>query len=224
MAPGRRREYARKPPCTAAEGALRTTAECRGPQSPPTSRRIGKPLLPYRKKLFIRSKIFWFLTDSACWKPGCCASCSTSRFSSALSFEGDRDVDHDQFVAAAIAVDVGQPLAAQAQHLAGMRSRGDLDLGTAIDRRHLDRTAQQGCRNGDIEVVDQVVAVTHQLGIGLLFDHDLQVAVDASVTGGIALARDGEYHTLTHAGRDSDLHDLLAAEGSLALALVAGVR
>ena len=135
---------------------------------------------------------------------------------------GDRDVDHDQFVAAAIAVDVGQPLAAQAQHLAGMRSRGDLDLGTAIDRRHLDRTAQQGCRNGDIEVVDQVVAVTHQLGIGLLFDHDLQVAVDASVTGGITLARDGEHHPLAHAGRDSDLHDLLTAEGSLALALVAG--
>ena len=28
---------------------------------------------------------------------------------------GDRDVDHDQFVTAAIAVDVGQPLAAQPQ-------------------------------------------------------------------------------------------------------------
>ena len=31
------------------------------------------------------------------------------------------------------------------------------------------------------------------------------VAVDASVTGGITLARDGEHHPLAHAGRDSML-------------------
>ena len=41
-----------------------------------------------RKKLFIRSKIFWFFTDSARWKSGNSASFSTKRFSSALSFEG----------------------------------------------------------------------------------------------------------------------------------------
>ena len=37
-----------------------------------------------RKKLFIRSKIFWFFTDSARWKSGNSASFSTKRFSSAF--------------------------------------------------------------------------------------------------------------------------------------------
>ena len=112
-----------------------------------------------------------------------------------------------------------------------MRSRGDLDLGTAVDRRHLDRTAQQGCRDGDIEVVDQVVAVTHQLGIGLLFDHDLQVAVDLARTaarGADALrlhtAEEGVLHTRhitrTVAGRTGRVG--VAVLGPRTAALIAG--
>ena len=58
------------------------------------SRRTASPHPPethsviYRKKFFIRSKMFWFLTDSARWNEGCPASCSTMRFSSAVSFAG----------------------------------------------------------------------------------------------------------------------------------------
>ena len=102
-----------------------------------------------------------------------------------------------------------------------MRSRGDLDLGAPVHRRNLDRTAQQGRRHGDVQVVDQIVAVTHQFGVALLLDHHLQVAVHAALTRGVALARDGEDHTLAHAGRDLDLHDLLPAQRAFALALVA---
>ena len=103
-----------------------------------------------------------------------------------------------------------------------MRSRSDLDLGAAVYRRHLDRTAQQGQRHGDIEVVNQVVAVAHQFGMRLLFDQHLQVAVDAAVARGVALARNGEHHALAHAGRNLDLHDLRTADGAFALALVTG--
>ena len=102
-----------------------------------------------------------------------------------------------------------------------MRSRGDLDLGAPVHRRNLDRTAQQGRRHGDVQVVDQIVAVTHQFGVALLLDHHLQVAVHAALTRGVALARDGEDHTLAHAGRNLDLHDLLPAQRAFALALVA---
>ena len=66
--------------------------------------------------------------------------------------------------------------------------------------------------------MDQIVAVTHQFGVALLLDHHLQVAVHAALTRGVALARDGEDHTLAHAGRDLDLHDLLPAQRAFALA------
>ena len=56
----------------------------------------------------------------------------------------------------------------------------------------------------------------------LLFDQHLQVAVDAAVARGVALARDGEHHALAHAGRNLDLHDLRTADSAFALALVTG--
>ena len=102
-----------------------------------------------------------------------------------------------------------------------MRTRGDLDLGAAIDRRHLDRASQQGGRHGDIEVVDQVVAVAQQLLVLLLLDQDLQIAVHAAVAGRITLARDGQHHTLAYTGRNLDLDHLLTALGTLTAALVA---
>ena len=105
-----------------------------------------------------------------------------------------------------------------------MGSRGDLDLGASVHGRDLHRTAQQGRRYGDVQVVDQVVAVADQFRIGFLLDDDLQVAVHAALTGRIALAGDREDHPLAHTGRDLDLDDLLAAQRSFALALVARRR
>ena len=85
-----------KPPPKRGSDALRPRTERRhaGKRPQRESRRTASPHPPethsviYRKKFFIRSKMFWFLTDSARWNEGCPASCSTMRFSSAVSFAG----------------------------------------------------------------------------------------------------------------------------------------
>ena len=70
-----------------------------------------------------------------------------------IELGGDRNIHHDQYIAASVTVHVGQALAGQPQHLARRRTRCDLDPRPAIDRRNLDRTAEQSRRNRNIQIM-----------------------------------------------------------------------
>src|SRR6187551_10540 len=67
-------------------------------------------------------------------------------------------------------------LAAKAEHLAGLRFRGHLDLGGAVERRDLDLAAQRCLGEADRHLAMQVVAFALEDGVLLEVDHDVEVA------------------------------------------------
>ena len=114
---------------------------------------------------------------------------------------GDEDAHLDDEVArpVAIALDGRQTLAAEAERLARLRARLDLDLhARPVDGRYVHLASERGRGDVEQEIVDHVLTVAHEGVVGLLLDIDLYVARYAVVLAHVAFARDVDDHALGH--------------------------
>src|SRR5229473_1668535 len=123
------------------------------------------------------------------------------------------DGDAHVLVAALVAVQAGDPLALEPEHLPALRSRGDLHLHLAVERRDADLGPQRGLREADRDLADDLGILADEDGVLLHVDHDVQVARRAAPLAGLALARQLE----ARAGVDARRH--LHAEHALVLDL-----
>lgn len=137
---------------------------------------------------------------------------------------GDEDAHLDDEVARAVAIalDGRQTFAAEAERLARLRARFDLDLhARSVDGRYVHLASERGRGDVEQEIIDHVLAVAHEGVVGLLLDIDLDVARDAVVLAHVALARDVDDHALGHTREDVDLDDLLALDDTRSVTLLA---
>src|SRR6185295_15726057 len=104
--------------------------------------------------------------------------------------EAHRRLDHDlaQEVAGIARTHALDALAAQAEHLAGLRLDRNLDLGAAVERGNLDLAAQGRLREADRHLAVQVVALALEDAVGLQVHHDVEVAGRAAIHARLALA------------------------------------
>ena len=112
-----------------------------------------------------------------------------------------------------------QPLAAHAEHLAGLRAGSDFQSGAGADGGHLDGPAEDGGRQVEHQVVDDIVAVADKLGMLDFLDDHKQVAAHTAVARGVAFAFDGEGHAVRHAGGDGERYLFVLAYDTLAAAV-----
>src|SRR5207253_4955534 len=94
------------------------------------------------------------------------------------------------------------PLAAQAERLAVLGALGQLDLGLAAERRHLDRSAERRTRHRDRDGAMQVVAVALEDLVRLHPDLDVEIAVRPAVRSRLAVAARSDPHAFVDAGRE----------------------
>ena len=80
-----------------------------------------------------------------------------------------------------------------------------------------------GCRYGDEEVVDEVIAVADEVGILFFLDDDLQVTGDTTARSCVPLTLDGELHARGHPSRDAERYDLFADLRALPLTEATGL-
>ena len=109
---------------------------------------------------------------------------------------------------------VRDALAAQAEHLVGLCSRGDVQAGGSVQRRHVDLSAQRGGGERHGEVAEDIVAVALEELVGLLLDEDDQVSRRTAVRSAVPLAGDRDVVALGNARGNVDrdrLVDLLAS-------------
>src|SRR5581483_11956740 len=138
---------------------------------------------------------------------------------------GRVDAGVGQEVAAAAAVEAGEPLAAQAEDLAPLRARRDDDaVLLALQQRHVHLVAQrrlaEGERHGDV----QVVAVALEDRVRLHADVHVEVAVGESVRAGLALAAQAQRAPVGNAFWDADVERARALDAPFALARGVGRR
>src|SRR6186713_538958 len=139
--------------------------------------------------------------------------------------ELDRRLDADVAVQVA---GVARPhaldaLAAQAEGLAVLGAFGQVDLGLAAERRHLDRAAERCARHADRHRAMQVVAVALEDVVRLHADLDVEIAVRAAVRAGLAVAARADPHAFVDARRNLDLERLVLLDPTLAVARRAGL-
>src|SRR6185436_10886330 len=114
-------------------------------------------------------------------------------------------------------------LAAQAEGLAVLGALGQLDLGLAAERRHLDRPAERGVRQADRDGAVKVVAVALEDVVRLHPDLNVEIAVRTAVRAGLAVAARADPHAFVDARRDLDLERLVLLDAALAVAGRAGL-
>lgn len=137
---------------------------------------------------------------------------------------GDVDHDVDELVALAAVLLVGQSLSAEAQHLAGLCSGGDVDAGASADGGYLDGTAEGSRGDVEHEVVDDVGTVADELGVLYLLDDNEKVAGNTSALGVVALAAEREGLSLDSSGGYGESDFLVAALDALTVAVCAWFR
>lgn len=112
------------------------------------------------------------------------------------------DVYHhiDKLIAYVAAVIFGKTLAAHTQNLAGLGAGGDFQTCASADGGHFDATAEYGCGEVKHQVVNHIIAIAYQFRVFQLLDDYEQVAVDAAVLRGVALAAQCQHHLVGDAG------------------------
>src|SRR5258708_3060963 len=101
-----------------------------------------------------------------------------------------RDLDGHAhvLVAALVAVEMGDALAAQPENLSALRAGGDLHLHLAVQRRHLDGGAERRLGEADGHLADDLgVFASHALVL-LHLHHHVEIAGRAAAFAGLALA------------------------------------
>ena len=132
----------------------------------------------------------------------------------------DGDVDEDAMVAAAEALQDRHALAAQHPHLARLRPGGEVELLGPVERLDRDLRAEGGLDDRQVDLREDVVALTDEPLVGADADTDVGVAGTAAERARVPLARHPDPVAVVDAGRDLDL-ELARDErpaGSVALA------
>ena len=104
-----------------------------------------------------------------------------------------------------------------------MGAGSDFDSDLAADGRDFGICAQDGVRDGDEQVVDEVAAVAFEVGMGFFFDEDEEVAVDTVVRAGAAFAAKGELHAFGDSCGDIEFNDLFPFDDAVAMTVCAFV-
>ena len=131
----------------------------------------------------------------------------------------DTDVHDNVALSVTISLNSRQALSAQAKCRARLGTRFYLDARLACKGRHFDHIAQGGLRNSEKQVVDQIVLVAQEVGVGKFFDYHLYVAWYAIVLACMALTLDIEYHAFGNTGGNVDFYDFLASRDALSMTM-----
>src|SRR6266550_643418 len=131
------------------------------------------------------------------------------------------DMDADMQIAMAALAEARQAFGAQAVRHTGLRSRLDPQRRLAKRRGHLHLRAQCGLREGDAEVVDEVVAVTLEARIFLDVEHRDEIAARPVPRARDALPSQREVVVIGDAGGHVDLNRLLGFDAPVAATAVA---
>ena len=134
------------------------------------------------------------------------------------------DLDLDDHVAMAAAVEHRHAGAALAQLLAGLDAGRDLDLVLlAVEAGHLDAAAERGGGDADRAAGEQGRALALEDRMAGEVDEDVEVAVRAAAHARLALAGEADAGALVDSGGDADVERALALDPALAAAFVARI-
>src|SRR6202142_2041390 len=114
-------------------------------------------------------------------------------------------------------------LLANAKHAPGLGLAGDLDHHLAVERRHLDRTAQRRRGEADRHLAGQVAAVALENGVLAHADLHIEVARRTAVAAGFAFAVQADSVAGINSGRHRHRNRLLLAYAALSVAGVARI-
>ena len=89
----------------------------------------------------------------------------------------------------------------------------------SVNGRHFHLVAERGLRNGEEEIVDEVVLVADEVGVFRFLNEHLNISGDALEFGSMALAGSIDHHAFGHASRYVDFNDFLALHDSIAVTL-----
>src|SRR5690606_32208644 len=133
------------------------------------------------------------------------------------------DLELHDVVAAAAAVQAGQPQAAQREALAVLGPGRDLQLALAVERRHLDLPAEHRARGRDLHLREQVLTVALE---ALVPDHlhlDVEVPGRRARITRVTGAPDSDALPGLDPRRDLHVPGAPPGDAALALAHLAGL-
>src|SRR5579871_1486864 len=135
--------------------------------------------------------------------------------------EIDRRLDDDVAVQIAVVRRAQglDALAAQAERLAALCFRRDLDVRGAVQRRQVDLPAERGGGEAHRHLAVEVGRVALEYRVGLDGDLHIEVAGRAAVHPGLAFAAQPDAVAFVDAGRDLDVERLVRLETARPLAL-----
>src|SRR4030042_3604870 len=113
-------------------------------------------------------------------------------------------------------------LAAQAEHLSGLRFCRDLDLGMACQGGDFNLPAKCSGGETDRHFAMQIVAVALEYRVVLEMDHHIEVARRTAVDPGLALAAQTDAVAAVDPGRDLHRQGLVFLDAAFAMAGGAG--
>ena len=133
------------------------------------------------------------------------------------------DVQHDPQVAAAVALQHRHAAVTKDLDVAGLAAGRQLELDVAVERRHDGLHAQRRVDHGEVEPVDQVVAVAREALVGAHARQHVEVAGSRAGAAGSAAAREPQTLAVVDAGRHLDRDGARRAPPPRAAALLAGL-
>src|SRR5262249_6972817 len=113
------------------------------------------------------------------------------------------------------------PFAAQPQRGAGLRSFGNLHRLLAVERRHLDLSAERHCREVDRDLAEEIVAVAAEELVLLHLNHHVQVSGRSAERTRFTFALQPQLLTGCNARRNLDRELSIARDPSRAAARLA---
>ena len=123
----------------------------------------------------------------------------------------DADIYYQVALTAAITLNSRQSLSSQTQGLARLCTVIEFHLQFgALNRWDLHFTAKCSCGEVEQEVIDKVVAITHEGVIWLFLNEHLDVTVQTVMLASVTLARHVDHHTFGYTSGDADLNNLFA--------------
>src|ERR1022692_965590 len=136
---------------------------------------------------------------------------------------GPLDGHLDNLVAALVGTRIQDALFPQAKALAGVSPLRDLQLGTAVDGRHIDFGAERGLPDGERNLDFNIVAVAMKEGMLFHLGGDVEVAGRRPLGSGIAFTGHAQARAIPRAGWNADIDGFGAGHAAIARARGAGV-
>jgi len=124
---------------------------------------------------------------------------------------GHDDLDVDDLVAPAPAIDPRKALAPQAELAATLGPGRHLHLDAALHRGHFDRRAERRLAEGHGDAEQDIVTLTLEVGVVLDGHHEDQVPRRTAVDPGLAPATDTDFAPAVDPGGDFDLEPVALA-------------